>query len=230
MKKRGTLIVIEGTDGAGKATQTRRLANTLRRMGKPVRTISFPQYGEASAAPIEAYLRGEYGPLSSLTSHQASLLYAIDRVAARAKIERWLQEGCFVIADRYVTSNLAHQGAKISNRTARQRFWQWSVDLEYRLLQIPRPDHTVVLFVPTTLTRQLNAKKHNRAYLKSKRDIAENDSHHQRQASSVYQELAQFFPGMTVINCAPRGELLSIPVVHQLVLSALNTTLRSKAK
>lgn len=226
MKKRGTFIVIEGTDGAGKATQTRLLAQAVKRTGKTVHTIAFPQYGKHSAAPIAAYLRGEYGSLKELGPYRASIFYAIDRVTARSSIMAWLKAGHVVIADRYMASNLAHQGAKISNWQARKKYWLWDEEFEFDLLDIPRPDCTVVLMVPPEVSQKLILRKKLRRYLKSKKkDIHERDVQYQRQVAQAYGELALFDRDMKIINCAPEGHLLPKDYIHKLVMSIIKPRL-----
>ena len=57
------LIVIEGLDGSGKATQAGLLAESLTAAGTPVRRISFPDYAHKSSIPVQMYLNGEIGSL-----------------------------------------------------------------------------------------------------------------------------------------------------------------------
>lgn len=218
--------MIEGTDGAGKATQTRLLAQAIKKSGRKVQTIAFPQYGKHSAAPISAYLRGEYGSLKELGPYRASIFYAIDRVTARTKILEWLKAGQVVIADRYMASNLAHQGAKISNWQARKKYWLWDEEFEFELLGIPRPDCTIVLTVPPEVSQKLILQKKQRAYLKSKKkDIHERDVKYQKQVALAYGELALFDRDMKIINCAPDGHLLPKQYIHELVMSAIQRRL-----
>ncbi|MBI2984737.1 MAG: hypothetical protein HYY50_03885 [Candidatus Kerfeldbacteria bacterium] len=226
-KRRGVFIAIEGTDGAGKATQVRLLARRIASQGRNVRTIAFPQYGKHSAAPIAAYLRGEYGSLKELGPYRASIFYAIDRVTARSKIMNWLRAGNVVIADRYIASNLAFQGSKISNWQARKRYWMWDEEFEFDLLGIPRPDCTLVLYVPPAVSQQLIRQKRQRAYLRHwKRDIHERDVRYQNQVAKVYAELSLFDRSMKIINCAPDGHLLPKEYVHKLVMAVVERRLR----
>lgn len=55
------LIVIEGLDGSGKATQTAILAQQLQKRGIPVKTVSFPNYEKPWSCLVRMYLDGEFG-------------------------------------------------------------------------------------------------------------------------------------------------------------------------
>lgn len=226
-RRRGLFVVIEGTDGSGKATQAKLLEQAFRRQGRAVHRIAFPQYGKHSAAPIEAYLNGEYGSLQDVGPYRASIFYAIDRLTARTSILGWLRAGDIVIADRYMASNLAFQGAKIPSWNARKKFWMWDEEFEYELLGIPRPDLTLVLVVPSQVGTQRVFRKRARKYLHGKkRDIHERDERYQRRVVSIYRELATLDRTMKIVDCAPDGIVLSIPQVHQLISQTLGRRLR----
>jgi len=51
--QKGKFIVIDGTDGSGKATQAEILVARLTSMNLPVAMIDFPQYGHKSAGLVE---------------------------------------------------------------------------------------------------------------------------------------------------------------------------------
>src|SRR3990172_11995897 len=110
-KTKGKLIVIDGTDGSGKATQTKLLIKRLKKEGSKTAALEFPQYGAKSAGLIENYLAGLYGTADEVGPYRASVFYAVDRYDASQKIRRWLTEGRVVVADRYVTANMGHQGS-----------------------------------------------------------------------------------------------------------------------
>ena len=104
----GTFIVIDGTDGSGKGTQTTRLADRLRAEGRDVVVVDFPRYGNPSAYFVERYLRGEYGELKSIDAYRASLFYALDRYDASFEIRAALDRGAIVVSNRYVLANKGH--------------------------------------------------------------------------------------------------------------------------
>ncbi|MBI4426534.1 MAG: thymidylate kinase [Candidatus Kerfeldbacteria bacterium] len=219
--KKGKFIVIEGTDGSGKATQTRLLAATLRRRGKKVRTIAFPQYGQKSAGAVEAYLNGVYGTPQQVGTYRAAIFYAVDRAAARMKILSWLNQENIVIADRYLASNWAYGGALLS-RAARRKYWRWDKQLEFGLFNIPKPDRTVVLAVPPKIAQKLILQKHRRQYLKrNKRDAHEQDIRYQGKVLETYRELARLNREIRVVECIVEGRLLSKREIHERVRRAL---------
>lgn len=215
---KGLFITIEGTDGSGKGTQTTKLVERLKTDGHTVHEISFPQYGKPSAAPVEEYLNGLYGTSEEVGPYRGSILFAVDRYAASKQIRAWLDAGDIVIANRYVNSNMGHQGGKMSDPEERKRYFAWNYTLEYETFGIPKPDINIILHVPAEVAQQLVDKKAAREYLKGKkRDIHEDDLDHLRQAEEAYLDLASQFPDFELIRCAPDGELMSIDQVHALL-------------
>jgi dTMP kinase len=220
--KSGKFIVIEGTDGSGKATQVALLARHFRRLGKRVRTIAFPQYGQPSAGAVEAYLNGVYGSPAEVGTYQAAIFYAVDRAAARPKLMEWLRHGDIVIADRFIASNWAYGGALLKTASQRRKYWSWDAELEFGLFNIPRPDRTVILAVPARASQKLILKKNARAYLKTrKRDLHERDVRYQAQVLAAYREIANQDSAMRVVECENAGHLLSKKEVHERVLREL---------
>jgi dTMP kinase len=141
----GKFIVIDGTDGSGKTTQTKMLKETLEIEGYEVVHFKFPQYGKKSAGPAEEYLEGKYGKLNPYT---ASVLYAVDRFDAGFILRKHLAEGKIILSERYVSSNAGHQGGNIENEEERIKFFKWLDGFEYQTMGIPKPDLTVILSSP----------------------------------------------------------------------------------
>jgi dTMP kinase len=229
MSKRGKLAVIEGGDGAGKATQTKMALNRIQADGGSAVTISFPQYGKPSAAKVEAYLRGEYGPKEAISAQDASKYYAEDRAAAKDWIEAQLAAGVNVICDRWVPSNMAHQGAKIADAAERAEFFRWLDAYEYEALGIPRPDLVLVLSVAPA-TRDANVeKKDAREYLHGgKKDVHEGDMPYQERVERVYRQIAETLPGYVLIDCmGPDGGQLHPHACHELVWPHIERLLKA---
>jgi dTMP kinase len=215
--QKGKFIVIDGTDGSGKATQTEALVNELKMAGYPVEMTDFPQYGSKSAGLIEEYLNGKYGQVGP---EAASIFYAIDRFDASFKIRQWLSEGKIVISNRYVTANAGHQGGKIGDNIDRMKFFKWLNHLEYEIFSIPRPDLNIILHVPAELAQKLVDKKSSsaREYANGKkRDLHEADLQHLKNAEKVYQEIAKLFPNTKLVECTVNGRLLPPSEVHNKV-------------
>lgn len=209
---KGKFIVLEGTDGSGKTEQFNLLIKRLKKQGHLIKTVDFPQYGKPSAYFVEKYLRGQYGSWSEVGPYQASIFYALDRYEIAIKIKQWLKQGKIVLANRYVASNLGHQGVKIKSKSARKDFFKWINNLEYKILAIPKPDINLFLHMPAEIAYQLIDKKGAREYLGSKkRDIHEQDILHLKAAEKIYSEVAELFPRyFRTIECAPGNKLLSI--------------------
>lgn len=194
MKSRGKLIVIDGSDGTGKATQTKLLIKRLQKAGYKVRVEDFPQYGKKSAGPVEDYLSGLYGTADELGAYIPSIFYAIDRFAASDRIRKHLAHGDIVVSNRYVTANMAHQGGKIANAGQRAKFFHWLDDFEYRFFKIPKPDLHIILHLPPRISVQLLKKRGPKFYLGTKRrDIHETDIQHLESAEKIYLQIAKKF-------------------------------------
>ncbi len=214
-EKKGKFIVIDGTDGSGKATQTKLLVEKLTKVGQPVKMIDFPRYGEKSAGLVEEYLNGKYGSANEVGPYRGSIFYACDRYAASFEIKKWLAEGNIVISNRYVSSNMGHQAGKIKNLAARDEFLDWLDNLEYNIFQIPRPDLTILLFMPPEIGQQLVDKKGHRDYVGGKkRDIHEADLQHLIDAASAYKYVADKY-GWITISCAPNNNLAKIEDINE---------------
>lgn len=212
--QRGKFIVIDGTDGSGKGTQTKLLIETLKTEGYAVEMADFPRYGQRSAAMVEDYLNGKYGQVNPKAS---SIFYAIDRFDAATQVRDWLSEGKVVVSNRYVTASAGHQGGKIDDELERGKFFRWLNNLEYEIFGIPRPDLNLILHVPAETAQLLVDKKSadERKYANGKkRDLHEADLNHLKNAEKVFLEIAKLFPNTKLVECVHQGILLSPEQVH----------------
>ena len=230
MVSSGKLIVIEGIDGSGKTVQTRLLVERLSKQGHQVKTTDFPQYGKSFFADmIERYLKGEFGWPQELRDHLkkhplpgkgigskpdevnpylSSLLYAGDRWEIKEQMNKWLDEGSIIISNRYVCSNMAHQGAKTSNIKERNKFFKWIEELEYKIYAIPRPDLTIYLHVPIEISQGLIKDRTRESEgLKSAVDLHEEDTGYMKRVQETYIELANGDSDWFTIECTRNNQL-----------------------
>jgi len=155
-KKSGKLIVIEGADGAGKATQATMLINRLRAEEVEVETLEFPRYEETFfGSYIREWVDEVHGNFIDLDPKLAAILFAGDRFESKETIEGWLADGKNVILDRYVSANMLHQGAKLEDVGERGSFLLWLSRLEFEVFKMPKPDAVIYLDMPFELRHAL---------------------------------------------------------------------------
>ncbi len=219
----GKLIVIDGGDGSGKSTQVDLLIERFQAEGRRVTKIDFPRYSQPSAWFVASYLNGKFGSLSDIGPYQASVFYALDRFAAKKDIQEMLADGSLVIANRYVSANMGHQGAKIKNKDERKIFFNWLYDFEFNILGIPKPEATIILHVPATVAQNLVDKKGHRDYVGGvKRDLHESDLQHLQMAERVFLEIAREFPNFYIVECYEAGKLLTKAEVNDKLYNIFN--------
>ncbi|MDD5731614.1 MAG: deoxynucleoside kinase [Patescibacteria group bacterium] len=213
--QKGKFIVIEGTDGSGKATQIELLSERLKKEGLEIETADFPQYDNFSSGFVAKYLRGEYGTLDEVGPYRGSIFFSVDRYDKSFDIKKWLDEGKTVFSNRYTSANMGHQTAKIEGKEKRDEFLDWLNHLEFDIFEIPKPDLTILLFVPPDIGQKLVDRKEAREYTKGKkRDIHEADINHLKKASEAFLYVAEKY-GWTVIDCTENGQLLSREKIHE---------------
>ena len=171
----GKLIVLEGTDGSGKSTQFRLMAQRLTEENVEFRRLVFPRYENESSALIRMYLGGQFGTKpSDVNAYAASAFYAVDRYASyKQDWGKWYEDGGLILSDRYTTSNAVHQASKETGES-RDAFLKWLYEFEYDKLGLPRPDLTIYLDVPTDFTEKL--MRHREQDTGTKADIHEQDT------------------------------------------------------
>lgn len=199
-KKQGELIVIDGIDGSGKTTQIELLGKYLLDKSIPFEVINFPRYGENLYADlVTRYLEGEFGSINEVNPYLISLAFAGDRLLAKEQIEKWLQSGKMVIANRYVSSSKAHMGANLPEEK-QQEFAQWIDQLEYKTNGMPKPDLNILLKVAAKIG-QKNALKDHLV------DMHEKSIEHEEKAAQIYLELSQSEENWKVVDCMDNSEM-----------------------
>ena len=216
------LIVIEGLDGSGKATQASLITASLKEKGANVRQVSFPDYKSDSSALVKMYLAGEFGDKpGDVNAYAASAFYAVDRYASFKKDweEDW--KSGVIIADRYTTSNAIHQCSKL-DMVHWDAFLDWLFDFEYSLLGIPAPDLVIYLRVDPEVSQQLLAKRYEGHM--EKEDIHEKD----REYLAACQKAADYCEqrlGWKVVDCCKDGRMRSIEDIQTDIEAIVHTLL-----
>ncbi|MEG0994424.1 MAG: thymidylate kinase [Bacilli bacterium] len=218
----GKIIVIEGTDCSGKETQSKLLVEKLNKMGIKAIQLSFPMYETPTGKIVGgAYLgKEDIGPCLfpegsvNLDPKIASLYYAADRKYNIKLVKDYIKEDYIVVLDRYVSSNMAHQGCKIIDKDERFKMFDWIDKLEYWLLELPKPELTIFLYVP-----------HQYSFaLKKERKISDNhekDENYLINAENTYLELSGLYNWKT-INCIKDEGLKSITEINEEIIKYLD--------
>ncbi|MDD5769975.1 MAG: deoxynucleoside kinase [Candidatus Gracilibacteria bacterium] len=214
-------IVIDGIDGSGKATQVEIIKNHLTSLGKKVKVLDYPRYGEKSAFMVEKYLNGEYG--KDISAKLASIFYAIDRYDSSFELRQNFKNYDFIISNRYVSANMIHQAGKIADKKQTKDFLDWLYDLEYNIFGIPKPDKVIFLNVTPEVSQKLVLKKQEREYLKGgkKMDIHEEDLNHLQNARGKAMEIVDMYDDWVKIDCVSNGEILPIEEITKKILSEM---------
>jgi len=211
---KGRIIVFEGTDASGKATQAKMLFERIRKAGKRVEFGSFPRYSEFFGSLVGRYLSGEFGSKEELPAEFCSLLYSLDRYHAKKEIEAKLKKGIILVFDRYFTANYGFQPAKFKQEKQRNEFFEWMKAVESRM---PQPSIVFFLDVPIQLSQKLmKGKDRSKQYRKGKtKDIHEIDSSYQKRVREMFLFLCKKEKNWVRINCVKGNKLRSREEIHK---------------
>lgn len=217
LQKQGKLIVLDGTDGSGKATQTKVLVERFQQEGKRVETFDFPHYQNHFGGLIGECLAGKHGNFVEMSPHVASVLFAADRFESSQKIKQWLSEGAIVILDRYVSANQIHQGGKISNEESRKKFLYWLDYMEHEIFNIPRPDMIIYLDVPVEVSQRLSKEKaaSSKKIYTEGADQHEDNLQHLKDAKESGLKMIAAQNSWHRIECYQNEQMLPIEVIHE---------------
>ena len=217
------LIVIEGLDGSGKGTQSALVTQVLKDRGFKVKKLTFPDYDSPTSSLVKMYLGGELGDTpDDVNAYAASSFYAVDRVASFIKYWKKDYEECdYIVADRYVTSNIIYQMSKVDD-SERDEYIQWCEDYEYNRLRVPRPDIVIYLDMPPAVSQKLMSGRYNGD--ESKKDIHEKNMNFllacRKSALYALEKLSWVH-----ISCAENDEPKSIETITQQILDTIDKNL-----
>ena len=218
------LIVIEGLDGSGKATQARLLAGALASQGIRAREVSFPDYDSPSSALVKMYLGGAFGDRpGDVNAFAASTFYAVDRYASFKKDWQADYAGGVIIADRYTTSNAVHQCSKL-DRAQWDAYLEWLFDLEYNRMGIPTPDLVVYLRVDPVVSQGLMMARYEGHA--EKKDIHEKDLAYLRRCQRAAEYCAQKL-GWRIVDCCEGGQMRSVESIQADIRGVADAVLSS---
>lgn len=230
MPARGKLVALEGIDGSGKRTQLEMLARAMRTRGIAHTTIAFPRYDGFFGRMVAQYLNGEFGTLTEVDPHFSALLYAGDRLENKKLLENYLADGKLVLADRYIASNFAHQGARVAPRQFPQ-FLHWLEKLEYGVYDLPEEDLVIYLRLPAERAQKLVGKKRARHYTRRRRDLQEANLAHLKAAARIFDQLARRRNWATV-ECmsAQKHGLRSTEDIHSEIMALIDRRIFAEAE
>lgn len=215
----GKLIVIEGLDGSGKATQTKNLFDYLTSNGEQVVKVTFPDYDSPASALVKMYLNSEFGDdPNAVNAYSASAFYAVDRVASY--IKNWKEDylsGKTILCDRYATSNIIYQMSKVPQED-RDSFIDWQYDFEYNKLGLPAPTQVIYLDVEPEVSQKLMLKRYNGD--ESKKDLHEKNVDFLLTCRENALYAAKKL-GWKVISCTKDGEMKSIEDIFEEIKNSL---------
>ncbi|ABN53314.1 MAG TPA: thymidylate kinase [Hungateiclostridium thermocellum] len=225
---KGKLIIIEsGADASGKATQTNKLYERLVQEGYKVKKITFPNYDSDSSALVKMYLNGDFGKdPNDVSPYVASTFYAVDRFASyRTEWGQAYNDGWIILADRYTTSNMVHQAAKIKDMEEKDRFLDWLWNFEFEIYKLPVPDCVIFLDMPPSFSRELMKERANKFTGEQKKDIHERNDEYlvESYRNSLY--VAKKYNWIK-IECVKDGVLKKIDEIQKEVYEAVSGIIR----
>ncbi len=224
-QRKGKLIVIDGGDGSGKTVQANLLVAYLKKKGFLVKYYDFPRYYSSfHGRLVGRFLVGEFGDLDTISPYLASLAYALDRASVKEEMDEWLAKGGVIICNRYVTSNMAHQSARLPEEK-REEFIRWIDELEYRQHKMPRPDLVIYLYVPWRIGLELTAKKADKRHYVKGADLAEKDINHRQEAEKMYVYLSRTQKKWVKIDCVRNNKILPAEEIFERVKEKVNEKL-----
>lgn len=223
------IIVLEGIDGSGKTTQFELLKAYFRKEGINFASFDFPQYEKTAGGWLLNKLlwrnpkrkktnqdRRLFPDAQIISPYLISLAYAVDRAAVAPLIQKALNQGKFVLLNRYWTSNLGHQGAKLKTITEKRAFVRWLTKLEIEDLEVPQEDIVFFLDISTQTQKQLLQNRQR------DQDTVESDLDYQERCLENYRWLVQEMDHwIRILTETPSGKIRSPDSIHNEIISTL---------
>lgn len=217
--KKGKLIVFEGSDGTGKTTQCNLLREDLIARGELVLTHHFPTYGTYHGAPVEHFLKGDFGTAGENSPYFVHALYAIDRaIAWRVLLKKYYNEGHTILLDRYTTSSLLYQSAQIDDLDEKKRFIDYAIDFEYNKMGVKEPDTVIFLRLPWEVSLKAVIAREKETGIK--RDVIETDFEYIRKINESSDFVADYL-SWNVVDCSDGKKILPMEEIHEKVMRML---------
>ena len=214
------IIGIEGLDGSGKTVQAQKLSNALKKNGKKVCLIDFPQYSSFFGREIGALLSGAYTTSAmDLDEKSMCLWYALDRWKAihNAQIEKY----DYVIFNRYTLSSVVYQSARKFS-TFNREFADWVFGLEHTQLMLPIPDIYIYLDTNMNFCIQNVLSKGEREYIDGP-DVYEKSQELLKCCYDIYKKLSEQIFEIKFLNCTDDcGRLKSTEEIHSDIIACLS--------
>ena len=221
MEKHGKIIVIEGLDGSGKCTQSKILFDSLKSLGKNAKVISMPNYDSESSGPIKMYLESKISnDPNEINPYATSSFFAVDRFISYFRDWKsfYNNENSIIICDRYTTSNMIYQLAKVECDKW-DEFLNWIDEYEYKYLKIPRPDLVIYLKVPLHISHKL-VQSRSTSY-----DLHESNLNFLRICEKAAAFSSEKFNWKTIDCASNETNIMSIEDISSKILNIVNECL-----
>lgn len=216
---RPVFLGIEGLDGSGKTVQCGLLADALRRAGKRVFLIDFPQYDSPLGREIGRFLSGkdEAANADSVDAKSMCLWYAADRWNALKNVD--FSQYDYVIFNRYTLSSAVYQTARRCGGVNGD-FIQWVFSLEHGVFGLPKPDAYLFLNTEIAGCAENLTHKGERIYVDGL-DLYERSQSLLARCREIYLYCAETFPNVHQVPCTGPEGLLPAEEIHRRVLDTL---------
>jgi dTMP kinase len=212
----GKLIIIEGTDGSGKQTQSELLFKRLKDEERKIKKITFPDYDSDSSMLVKMYLRGDFGDKpGDVNPYVSSTFYTCDRFASfKMKWGKDYNDGSIILSDRYTTSNMVHQASKIEDSEEKDKYLKWLIDFEFNVYGLPEPDMVVFLNMSPEKSQELMKNRSNKFSGEKEKDIHEKDREYLEKSYNNAMDIAKEY-GWVIIDCVDGERIKTIDEINQ---------------